>query len=357
MDFFSLPDFDHHEQVVFVSDKESGFKGIIGIHNSNRGPALGGCRVWDYATDEQALEDVLRLSKGMSYKNALANLPYGGGKAVIIGTPSPDKRAAVFSAMGQAVQRLSGRYITAEDVGTSPDDMAYVAQNTDYVVGLKETSGDPSPATAYGVYCGLLAAVKHRLNQDGVAGLKILVQGLGHVGFDLARQLSQSGAEILVTDLRDEIVQKAVTELGAKVANSDNLYQEDIDIYAPCALGATLNDETIPALKAKIVAGAANNQLARPERHGNMLKDRHILYAPDYAINAGGVINISHEKDILAQEANGTPILGYDREASFAHVKKIYNTLLDIFEKADKENIPTYLAADHIAEEKFSKKA
>ena len=341
MPVFSSPDFDRHEQVVFCHDEASGLKAIIAIHNTSRGPALGGCRMWAYASEEEALTDVLRLSRGMTYKSALANLPYGGGKSVIIGDSRLDKSPALFRAMGAAVQRLAGRYIVAEDVGISVPDVEFMQQETRHVAGTTSGgSGDPSPATAYGVYMGLRAAVKHKLGRDKLEGLTIAVQGLGHVGQYLCRHLAEDGARLIVTDINEPAVQAAMAEFDAQRVAPDEIYAVDCDVFAPCALGAVINDDTLEFLKAKVIAGSANNQLAEP-RHGDILKQRGVLYAPDYVINAGGVINISHEGP------------AYDKDKAFAHVAEIHDTLLEIFRRAEAEGLSTATAADRIAEERF----
>jgi leucine dehydrogenase len=344
MTVFSTPHFDDHEQVMFASDAESGLKAIIAIHNTNRGPALGGCRMWSYASEEEAIADVLRLSRGMTYKNALANLPWGGGKSVIIGDSKTDKTPALMQAMGVAVERLGGRYTVAEDVGTNPDDMVEVNKHTDHVRGVKGKGFDPSPATAFGCFVGIKASVTERLGRSDLKGLRVAVQGLGHVGYDLAQQLRDAGAELVVSDINEGAVAKAAAELGAKAVGLDEIYGQDVDVFAPCALGATINDETIPQLKARVVAGSANNQLAE-DRHGQALADRGILYAPDYVINAGGVIHIYHEGP------------DYDKQAAFAHVGRIAETLEEIYARSRSAGIPTHEAADRIAEERFGKAA
>ncbi len=341
MPVFSSHDFDDHEQVVFAHDHESGLKAIIAIHNTNRGPSLGGCRMWPYGSEEEALTDVLRLSRGMTYKSALANLPYGGGKSVIIGDARLDKSPALFRAMGRAVQRLAGRYIVAEDVGISVADVDIMAQETRHVCGTsKGGAGDPSPATAYGVYMGIRAAAAHHLGRDTLEGLTIAVQGLGHVGYYLCRHLAEAGAKLIVTDINEEQVQKVAKEFDAARVEPDEIYGVDCDVYAPCALGATINDETLTVLKARIVAGSANNQLHEP-RHGGILAQRGILYAPDYVINAGGVVFISHEGP------------AFDEARAYAHVAQIHDTLLEIFRRAESRKIATSEAADHLAEERF----
>ena len=342
MSVFSSSDFDNHEQVVFCHDAASGLKAIIAIHNTNRGPALGGCRMWSYASEAEAVTDVLRLSRGMTYKSALAKLPYGGGKSVIIGDPRLDKSPALFRAMGRAVQRLAGRYIVAEDVGISVPDVEIMQQETRHVAGTTAGgAGDPSPATAYGVYMGLRAAVKHKLGRDELDGLTVAVQGLGHVGYYLCKHLAEAGARLVVTDINETAIQTAVAEFDAERVAPDEIYAVDCDVFAPCALGAVINDDTLEFLKAKVIAGSANNQLHEP-RHGEILKQRGVLYAPDYVINAGGVIDISHEgRD-------------YDKGKAFAHVAEIHDTLLEIFRRAESEGVPTGEAADRIAEERFS---
>jgi len=347
MSVFSMRDFADHEQVVFCSDDKSGLKAIIAVHNSNLGPALGGCRMWPYASEEEAVRDVLRLSRGMTYKSAMANLKLGGGKSVIIGNPRTQKTPELLAAFARAVERLNGRYIAAEDSGTSVEDMKYMAQFTKHVAGIVDKptaegtrSGDPSPATAYGTFVGIKAAVKEKLGRDSLEGLRVAVQGVGHVGFDLASQLKKAGAAVWVTDIYKESLDRAAQELGATVVAPDEIFALDVDVFAPCALGAVLNDDTIPQLKAKIVAGAANNQLAEP-RHGVELMKRGILYAPDYVINAGGIIDVYHERT------------GFDRDAVIKHIEQIYDNLMEIFARARQEERPTGEVADAIAEERF----
>jgi len=347
MAVFSLSDFADHEQVVFVSDDKSGLKAIIAVHNSNLGPALGGCRMWPYASEEEAVRDVLRLSRGMTYKSAMARLKLGGGKSVIIGNPRTDKTPALLAAFARALEQLNGRYIAAEDSGTSVADMKTMAQFTRHVAGLHDKpsdqgtrSGDPSPATAYGTFIGIQAAVKERLGRDSLDGLRVAVQGVGNVGYDLARQLKEAGARLWVTDIHREPLVQAGRELGATVVAPDEIFGLDVDVFAPCALGAILNDATIPQLKAKIVAGAANNQLAEA-RHGVELMKRGILYAPDYVINAGGIIDVYHER------------IGFERAALIRHIEGIRDNLMEVFERAREEARPTAEVADAIAEERF----
>jgi len=340
MALFGSVHFDNHEQVVFCHDEVSGLKAIIAVHNTNRGPALGGCRMWDYESEDEAVTDVLRLARGMTYKNALANLPYGGGKSVIIGDAKKIKTPAMMRAMGRMVERLSGTYIIAEDVGTNPDDMTEIRRGTPHVKGVKGEGGDPSPATAFGVFSGIVASVRHKLGKDSLAGVRVAVQGLGHVGYDLAQQLRAAGADLVVTDIDTAALDRAAVELGADVVALDAIYDADVDVYAPCALGATVNETTIPRLKAKIVAGSANNQLAT-EADGDSLAARGILYAPDYVINAGGVIHIYHEGP------------DYDHDRAFAHVGGIDDVLMEIYALAERDGLATHTAADRLAEQKF----
>ena len=335
MALFDLTDFDDHEQVVFCSDDASGFKAIIAIHNTRLGPAVGGCRMWDYASDEEALIDALRLSKGMTYKNAMAGLKMGGGKSVIIGDAKSIKSEALFKAFGKALNRLNGRYLSAEDVNITTDDIAIANTVTPFVTGTEGKSGNPGPFTALGTFIGIKASVKHKLNRDDLTGLKVAVQGLGSVGYGLCEYLHKSGAKLFVTDINQAALDKAATELGATIVGLDEIYDQDVDIYAPCALGASINDDTIMRLKAKIIAGCANNQLAEP-RHDQALVDNGVLYAPDYVINAGGIINVSFEEDYCAQK-------------STKKVEEIYETLLDIFTKADEQNKPTGMIANEMA--------
>lgn len=337
MAFFDLADFDDHEQVVFCSDEASGLKAIIAIHNTKLGPAIGGCRMWDYASDEEALVDALRLSKGMTYKNAMAGLTMGGGKSVIIGDAKTIKSEALFKAFGEALNRLNGRYLSAEDVNITTDDIAITNTVTPFVTGTEGKSGNPSPFTALGTFLGIKACVKHKLNRDDLTGLKVAVQGLGSVGYGLCEHLYKAGAILFVTDINQAALDKAATQLNATIVGLDEIYDQDVDVYAPCALGASINDYTISRLKAKIVAGCANNQLAE-KRHDQALVDNGILYAPDYVINAGGIINVSFEED-------------YCVEKSTKKVEEIYDTLLDVFTKADEQNRPTGIIADEMARE------
>src|SRR5512133_564203 len=283
-----------HEQIAICHDKAAGYRGIIAIHDTTLGPALGGTRFWNYASDDDAIVDALRLARGMTYKNAVAGLNLGGGKSVIIGNNKTADREMIFRAHGRFVESLGGRYITAEDVGTSTADMDFVHMETDYVSGLAGRSGDPSPVTAHGVFRAIQASAKDRWGSDDLSSRTVAVQGCGHVGYYLAKELHEAGAKLVVTDIDAERVKRVVNEFGARGVAADELYGTTADIFAPCALGAIINDKTIPQLKVEIVAGAANNQLLE-ERHGDALERRNIIYAPDYVANAGGVINVYSE--------------------------------------------------------------
>jgi len=334
-----------HEQVAIFHDPNSGLKGIVAIHNTVLGPALGGCRMWNYSNESEALVDVLRLSKGMTYKAAIAGLNLGGGKAVIIGDSKTEKTESLFRSFGRFVEGLGGRYITAEDVGTSIRDMEYVRMETDYVTGISQAlggSGDPSPVTAYGVFIGMKACISKKIGINDFNGLKIAVQGLGHVGMHLCEYLHDAGAELYVTDIDPVIMGEAIEKFSALPVDPKEILNMDVDIYAPCALGATIDKKTIDQLKCKIIAGAANNQLAENEL-GIELKKRNILYAPDYAINAGGLINVSNELE------------GYNRERAFSQAEGIYDTLMEIFHRSENENISTNKASDLQAEDRLKK--
>jgi leucine dehydrogenase len=339
MDIFKNSEYDH-EQVVFCHEPSCGYKGIIAIHNTVLGPALGGTRFWNYGSDEEAFVDALRLSRGMTYKAAVAGLNLGGGKSVIIGDPRTVAREEIFRAHGRFVETLRGRYITAEDVGTSVDDMEFVAMETEHVTGRAATSGDPSPVTAYGVYRGIKAAAQARYGSDDLSGRTITVQGVGHVGYYLCQNLAAEGARLVVTDIDEERVRRAVQEFGATAVGTDEIYAVEADVYAPSALGATVNDDTLKVLKVDIVAGAANNVL-KEDRHGDELHRRGILYAPDYVINAGGLINVYGE---LHQ---WTP------ERSMRKAGEIYTTLLRIFEFTESEGVASHVAADRLAERRI----
>ncbi|HEY9225710.1 MAG TPA: Glu/Leu/Phe/Val dehydrogenase [Gemmatimonadaceae bacterium] len=329
-----------HEQLVLCQDSASGYRGIIAVHSTVLGPALGGTRFWNYANDDEAIVDALRLARGMTYKNAVAGLNLGGGKSVIIGDNKTHDREMIFRAHGRFVESLGGRYITAEDVGTSTADMDYVHMETDYVSGLAGRSGDPSPVTAHGVFRTIQASARERWNSDDLSNKSIALQGCGHVGYYLAKELHEAGARLIVSDIDGDRVKRVVSEFGARPVASDEIYGVQADIFAPCALGAIINDKTIPQLKCEIVAGAANNQLLE-ERHGDELEKRGILYAPDYVANAGGVINVYSE------------LAGWTSARSFRKADEIYDTIRKVFEIARTEKIPTYLAADRLAEQRI----
>lgn len=333
-----------HEQLSLWSEPETGYRGVVAIHNTILGPALGGTRMWAYENDLEALIDVLRLSRGMTYKAAVAGLNLGGGKSVIVADPNVKDRADIFRAHGRHVQSMCGRYITAEDVGTSPSDMEFVREETEYVVGLAGRSGDPSPVTALGVYRGMQACAKTRWGSDSLSGKTVTVQGVGHVGYHLCKHMHDEGALLVVTDIEDDRIKRVVDEFGATAVGADEIYGVEADIFAPCALGAIINDETLQVLKVEIVAGAANNVLDE-ERHGDVLHERGILYAPDYAVNAGGLINVNAEVE------------GWDLERSHKKASEIYDTIIKIVQIADDQGIPTYRAADRLAEDRIAEAA
>lgn len=343
---FDTHDFDDHEQVTFCHDKESGLKAIIAIHNTNLGPALGGCRFWPYASEKEAIKDVLRLSRGMTYKAALADLHLGGGKAVIIGDATREKTPEKLRAFGRFVEHLNGLYITAEDVGTTPKDMSTIYEETRHVVG-RETkeggSGDPSILTSFGVFTGIRACVYYKMGKEDLSGVRVAVEGLGHVGIDLVKRLSEAGASLVVTDINKALLDKVAHQYGAQAVGIEEIFSANVDVFAPCALGGILNDNTIPLLNCQIVAGSANNQLAEPY-HAKALEKRGILYAPDYLINSGGLINVSYEGP------------NYDLQEVMNHVEGIYYTLLEIFEAAKAHHITTSEASDCLAQDRFNKK-
>lgn len=343
MDVFDLIHESRHEQIVFCHDPDSGLDAIIAIHDTTLGPALGGTRMWPYRTTTEAMVDVLRLSEGMTYKAAVAGLALGGGKAVIIGDPRADKTEALLRAHGRFVNTLGGRYITAEDVGITVQDMEYVYMETEWVTGIQSKprgSGDPSPVTAYGVYHGIRASCRWKLGTDDLDGVRIAVQGAGAVGYHLCEDLSTEGAELTITDIDEAKVARAVHDFGATAVAPDEIYDVPCDVFAPCALGAILNDVTIPRLRCSIVAGAANNQLAE-DAHGSALEEKGVLYAPDYVINAGGLINVYGE------------IAGYGLRRAKGKAEEIYDTLLSIYRIAEEEQIPTYRAADRLAQHRL----
>lgn len=348
MSVFAHPDFDGHEQLVHCHDRASGLRAIIAVHSTRLGPALGGIRMYPYASEAEALTDALRLARGMSYKSALAGLPLGGGKSVILGDPRRDKTPALLRAMGEAIERLGGRYVGAEDSGTAVADLQRMAEATAHVTGLQDKpgldggvrSGDPSPATALGVYVGIRAALRHRYGREDLAGLRVAIQGVGSVGYRLAGHLHAAGATLWVSDVWAPNLERAQRAFGAEPVAPGRIHAAPVDVYAPCALGASLNDATIPELRAAIVAGAANNQLAEA-RHGEALRARGVLYAPDYAINAGGIIDVCAER------------LGEDAASVRGRVERIGLTLARIFERAEAEGLPTHVIADRLAEERL----
>jgi leucine dehydrogenase len=345
MEIFKYMETYDYEQMVICQDKQSGLKAIICIHDTTLGPALGGTRMWTYENEDAAIEDALRLARGMTYKNAAAGLNLGGGKTVIIGDPKKDKNEEMFRAFGRYIQGLNGRYITAEDVGTTVEDMDLIYQETPFVTGVSPafgSSGNPSPVTAYGVYRGMKAAAMEAFGTDSLEGKVIAVQGVGHVAYTLCKHLHEEGASLIVTDINKEAVQRAVDDFGTKAVDIDDIYSVDCDIFAPCALGAIINDDTISKIKAKVVAGAANNQL-KETRHGDALHEMGIVYAPDYVINAGGVINVADELN------------GYNRERALKKVETIYDNIASVIEISKRDNIPTYLAADRLAEERIER--
>ena len=329
-----------HEKVLFAHDAASGYRGIIAIHSTALGPAVGGTRFWNYETEDEALTDALRLSRGMTYKTALPGLPLGGGKSIIIGDNKTSNREALFRAHGRFIETLKGRYITAEDVGTNPADMDFVRLETSHVAGLLSTSGDPSPFTARGVFRAIQASAKYLWNSDELSGVTVALQGCGNVGYNLATLLYAAGAKLIITDVNEQSVSRVANELHVETAQPQDIFSVRADIFAPCALGGIINDQTIPQLKAQIVAGAANNQLLE-ERHGEMLRERNILYAPDYAANAGGVFNGCSE------------LLGWETKLVLGKIDEIYDTILTIFEAAKAQGITPHQAADRIVEDRL----
>lgn len=332
----------NHEQLLFCNDNATGLKAIIAVHDTTLGPALGGTRMWRYTNELEALNDVLRLSRGMTYKNSISGLNLGGGKAVIIGDSRADKSEALFRRFGKFVESLGGKYITAEDVGISPQDMTWVNMETNNVVGLPGKSGDPSPVTAYGVYMGMKAAAKVQFGSDSLSGKKVAVQGVGHVGEYLVSHLAKEGAEVFITDIHEDTLKSVSSKYGAKVVGLDEIYEVEMDIYAPCALGATVNDDTLSKLKCSIIAGAANNQLQDEKIHGELVKSRGMIYVPDYMLNAGGVINCYAE------------VKGLSSEWAMNKAEEIYNTTLNIIDRSNSTNEPTYKIANQMAEERIA---
>lgn len=334
-----------HEQVVFCQDNETGLKAIIAIHNTVLGPALGGTRMWKYDNELDALRDVLRLSRGMTYKAAVTGLALGGGKAVIMGDATTEKTEALMRKFGEYVDSLGGKYITAEDVGMSTKDMEYVKMETDHVTGIPMEmggSGDPSPVTAYGVYMGMKASAKYKWGSDDLSGKRVVVQGIGHVGENLVKHLTEEGATVIINDINEARLQEVADQYGAEIVMGDAIYDVPMDIYAPCALGATVNDNTLSRLSCEIIAGAANNQLEDEQKHGMQVREMNVVYAPDFLINAGGLINVYSE------------LHGYDREQALERTRKIYDTTLEILTKAEQESITTHEAALRMAEQRIA---
>lgn len=344
---FGQLSFDDHEQVVFCNDKDTGLKAIIGIHNTVLGPSLGGTRMWKYDTEWEALNDVLRLSRGMTFKSAAAGLNLGGGKAVIIGDAKTEKTPELMRKFGEFVHSLGGKYITAEDIGMETADMDTVRDVTPYVTGISESrggSGNPSPVTAYGVFMGMKAAAKYQFGTDNLEGKRVLVQGTGHVGGSLVEHLRGEGAEVYITDLNRERLEALSSKFGAKIFEGEDLYSAEVDIYAPCALGATVNDESISKLKAKVIAGAANNQLADEKKNGNMLREKGIVWAPDFLINAGGIINVYGELE------------GYNKDETMRQTENIFNTTLETLKRAEAGGITTLEAALKLAQDRIDER-
>lgn len=331
-----------HEQVLFCHGQNPKIKAIIAIHDTSLGPAMGATRMLPYVNEAAALKDVLRLSRGMTYKAACANIPVGGGKAVIIADPE-EKSDELFEAYGRFIENLNGRFITGQDVNITPQDVCTIRRQTSHVVGTSEKSGGPAPITARGVLLGIKAAVKFRLQNQGLEGLKVAVQGLGNVGGNLCKYLHEHGVDLYVTDVSSEKAEQVASLYGAKVVAPDEIYSLDVDVFAPCALGGILNSDTIPLIKAPIVAGAANNQLENEQLHSQALKLKGILYCPDYVINGGGLINVYNE------------MIGYDETKAFQQLNNIYDTLLEIFAIAQSAEITTYEASRHLAQERINK--
>ena len=341
MDLFAAMQAYEHEQVVFCHEPSCGYLGIIAIHDTTLGPALGGTRFWSYASADEAVTDALRLARGMTYKAAVAGLNLGGGKSVIVGDNKRADREALFRTHGRFVESLGGRYITAEDVGTTPADMAYIHFETNHVVGLYGLSGDPSPVTAHGVYVGMKAAAKAKWGSDSLAGRTVAVQGCGSVGYWLSTYLHKEGAKLVVTDVDEAKVKRVVDAAGARAVKPDAIYGQAADIFAPCALGAIINDQTIPQLKVEVVAGGANNQLAE-NRHGDELARRGIFYAPDYVGNGGGLINVYGELN------------GWSKDQAMKRADGIYDSIATVFRIASRDGIPSHVAADRMAEERIA---
>lgn len=337
---FDSDDFNDHEKVLFFTNKRTGIKGIIAIHSSVKGPAIGGCRIYPYKTSSQALADVLRLSKGMTHKAALANINAGGAKSVLIANPNINKTEKVLRVFAEEIDSLGGRYITAEDVGSNVEDMKIIKKYTSYVVGLptniEDSNGNPAPYTAYGVFQAILATTKYRFKKSNISGLTFAVQGLGSVGYELCKMLFDKGAKLIVSDINHEILQKAEKNFFAIIVSPEKIFSVKADIFVPCALGGVLNDDTIPQLKVSSIVGCSNNQLLVPKKHSNMLKSRNILYCPDYLANAGGLIKVHSET------------ISFNHNKALKEIDKIYDRALKVFNTADKENITPEQVAQNI---------
>ncbi|QGU94577.1 leucine dehydrogenase [Clostridium bovifaecis] len=337
--FENMEKYDY-EQLVFCQDRKTGLKAIIGIHDTTLGPALGGTRIWNYENEDAAIMDVLRLSRGMTYKNAAAGLNLGGGKTVIIGDPQKMKSEEFFRVFGRFVEGLNGRYITAEDMNTTTEDMEYINMETDHVVGLKGKSGNPSPVTAFGTFKGILAGAREAFGTEDLKGKVVAVQGVGSVGYNLCKHLYEAGARLIVTDVKKSNIEKAVKDFNAEGVEPDEIYSVACDIFSPCAMGAVVNDFTLDKFNCKLIAGCANNVLAE-ERHGEILEEKGIVYVPDFVINAGGVINVYEE------------ILGYNKERALAKAANVYDKVSEVFKISKEEHIPTYKAAERLAEKRI----
>lgn len=335
-----------HENLLFFNDKDTGLKGIIAVHDTTLGPSLGGCRIWNYQNEADAAWDVLRLSRGMTFKSSISGINLGGGKAVIISDNKEQRTEKYWRKFGEVVETLGGKYITAEDVGTSTQEISYIMQQTKHVAGKPMEAGgtgDPSPFTAYGVFLGLKASAKEAFGTDDLSGKKVAVQGIGHVGRYLVGHLTKAGAKVFITDINQDNLKTVANEFGSSVVGINEIYDLDVDIYAPCALGATVNSDTISRLKCAVIAGAANNQLADEHLHGQMLLDKGIIYAPDFLINAGGVINCYRE------------VVNLTEQETQVYIDEIYNKTLQIFARAKEEKVPTQEAAIRIAKERIQR--
>ncbi len=351
MTLFNNPDFDQHEKVICHYDAQSGLKAIVAIHNTRLGPALGGCRIYPYATDADAITDVLRLARGMTGKSALANLALGGGKSVIIADPRKDKTPELLLAMGRFVESLAGDYILGQDSGTTVNDLTTIAQETSHLVGNQtltqnnqpHCTADPSPYTALGVFASIQAAVAHRFGSNALDGIKVAIQGVGNVGMGLARHLHEAGAELLVSDVNEEQLKVAEQTLNARIVNSDDIHRQAVDIFAPCALGGSINAHSIEELQASIIVGGANNQLLE-DTCGQALQAKNILYAPDYVVNAGGVIFLEYLRTKRSPKD------------ARQHILSISDTLMEIFTCAEQTKMPTNAVADQLAQERFQGK-